>query len=256
MDKSERRVVDDIARHGWHCISVHEGENGPGFSYSIGFIVTLNHPEVIVFGLNMDLRQKMLWEAFRMVKEEQHSFREPGLHEGLLEGFPVASRPVHPTQHRLYFGFALWHRRHLGKPGTLEAVQLLWPGKVQGLFPFEDGCHPDVVDLQPLLCLPPRKHKPLANWPFDQPRTVAAITTRQVLEEGRPILSVVHYSDDHSWAFLCGTTNDTQDGRVIAMEEALQIDATLESIADLPPGYCAQRQSVGAPWTRRPNAEE
>lgn len=246
MDKSERQLVSDIEQYGWHCLRVAEGE-GPAFCYSVGFMVTVDHPEVIVFGLNPDLMHKMLWEAFRMVKDG-HSFRDASFHDGLLEGFPVASRPVHVEQHRLYLGFALWHRKHLREIGTLEAVQLLWPSKVTGLFPFDEGCHPSVIALQPLLYLSPDEIK--KKWPFEQPRNVAAITTRQVLEEGLPILSVTHYDDDHSWAFVCGTTNDTKDCCVICMEEALKLDPSLASIADLPPGFSARRQAVGGPWTR------
>jgi hypothetical protein len=91
---------------------------------------------------------------------------------------------------------------------------------------------------------------PPDDWPFDQGPRVAAITTRQVLDEGLPILRVTHYSDDEDWAFVCGTTDATEDGRVIAMEEALEIDPTLREIADLPPGWTAWRDSVGAVWHR------
>lgn len=45
------------------------------------------------------------------------------------------------------------------------------------------------------------------DWSFYQKKNVEAITTCQVLDEGFDILRVVHYSDDHSWAFTCGTTN-------------------------------------------------
>lgn len=96
----------------------------------------------------------------------------------------------------------------------------------------------------------------MKDWPFDQAPNVAAITTRQVIEDGLPILSVVHYAEDHSWAFVCGTSNATGDGRVIGMGTALKIDATLATIADLPPGYCAYRPAVGEPWSRRPNEDE
>ncbi|HEX8523879.1 MAG TPA: hypothetical protein VF669_16615 [Tepidisphaeraceae bacterium] len=91
---------------------------------------------------------------------------------------------------------------------------------------------------------------PANDWPFDQGKRVAAITTRQVLKEGLPILRVMHYADDHDWAFVCGTTDVTEDGRVIAMEEALKLDPTLRTIADLPPGWTAWRNHVGAPWHR------
>ena len=88
------------------------------------------------------------------------------------------------------------------------------------------------------------------DWPFDQATNVAAVTTRQVLEHRLPILCVTHYSDDHSWAFVCGTTDLEEDGRVIAMSEALEIDPTLRDIADLPPGCNARRDKVGSQWQR------
>ena len=87
-------------------------------------------------------------------------------------------------------------------------------------------------------------------WLFDQARRVAAITTRQVLDGGLPILSVVHYLDDEDWAFTCGTTDDSADIRVIAMDEALALDATLAQIADLPPGWGARRSVTGSEWNR------
>ena len=79
---------------------------------------------------------------------------------------------------------------------------------------------------------------------------MAAITTRQVLREGHPILRVVHYSDDHSWAFTCGTTNDPDDGLVVGMGEVLELDSTLAGIADLPPGWMAAREKVGGEGMR------
>ncbi len=88
------------------------------------------------------------------------------------------------------------------------------------------------------------------DWPFDQGKNVATITTRQVLREGLPVLRVVHYADDDSWAFTCGTTDDTADGMVIGMGEMLKHDPSLYSVADLPPGWGASREFVGASWQR------
>ena len=93
-------------------------------------------------------------------------------------------------------------------------------------------------------------------WPFDQAPNVAATTTVNVIEHDAPILLVVHYDDDHSWAFLCGMTNDDADGRVIGMGTALRLDPSLREIADLPPGWKAWRSTVGETWQRGPNSEE
>jgi hypothetical protein len=50
------------------------------------------------------------------------------------------------------------------------------------------------------------------DWPFDQAPDAAAVTTVRVLENKLPILTVTHYSGDHSWALVCGTTNGNEDG--------------------------------------------
>jgi len=91
------------------------------------------------------------------------------------------------------------------------------------------------------------------EWPFDQGPAVAAVTTRQVIEQKLPILCVTHYFDDHSWGFVCGTTDTTEDGRVITMREALERDPTLREVADLPPGWSAHRKDIGSQWKRFQN---
>ena len=88
------------------------------------------------------------------------------------------------------------------------------------------------------------------DWPFDQDKNVAALTTRQVLREGHPILRVVHYADDDSWAFTCGTTTDPNDSLVVSMKRIVELDPTLLSIADLPPGWGAWRDVTGPSWSR------
>lgn len=88
------------------------------------------------------------------------------------------------------------------------------------------------------------------HWPFDQAENVAAFTSRFVLEERFPVLRVVHYSDDHSWAFECGTTNSSEDIRIIGMGEVAALDPTIMEIADLPLGWGASREKVGGSWDR------
>ena len=91
------------------------------------------------------------------------------------------------------------------------------------------------------------------DWPFDQAPNVTAITTVSVLDDDFPILRVTHYSDDQSWAFVCGTANEVADGRVIGMDCALSIDPTFRTIADLPRGWTAWRERVGDEWQRDPD---
>lgn len=86
------------------------------------------------------------------------------------------------------------------------------------------------------------------EWNFDQEKNVAALITKQVVEMGFPILQVIHYSDDHSWAFMCGTTSKPSDTLVVSMEQAISFDESLHNIATLPPGYIASRNTVNEEW--------
>ncbi|MCM8528906.1 MAG: hypothetical protein NE327_20450 [Lentisphaeraceae bacterium] len=86
------------------------------------------------------------------------------------------------------------------------------------------------------------------NWNFDQAQNVAAITTKQVMKEGLPILQVIHYSDDNSWAFMCGTTWETGGSMVVSMAQVVSTDDSLHEIADLPVGWVAERESVEGEW--------
>ena len=86
------------------------------------------------------------------------------------------------------------------------------------------------------------------NWNFDQDKNVAALITKQVVEQGLPILQVIHYSDDHSWAFMCGTTSNPSDTLVVSMEQAVSFDVSLYEIATMPPGCIASRNSEEEGW--------
>jgi hypothetical protein len=91
------------------------------------------------------------------------------------------------------------------------------------------------------------------DWPFDQLPNAAAITVRAILE-GDPILHVSHDEDDHGWQFLDGRDVVVEEGRLISMANALDIDPTLREIADLPPGWIAWREGPSAAWVRVPHA--
>ena len=87
-------------------------------------------------------------------------------------------------------------------------------------------------------------------WPFDEAPDTACITTRLVLDEDAPILMVSHDEDDGGWQFLCGSTDDPEDGRVIGLDCALDLDPGLAELADLPLGWKAWRDSPEHEWDR------
>lgn len=94
------------------------------------------------------------------------------------------------------------------------------------------------------------------EWTFDQAHNVAAITTRQVMKMSYPILNVVHYQDDNSWAFTCGSTTKSEDVLLVGMGKIVDLDGTIMSISDLPAGWSAVRESVHSDWVRRKDNEK
>jgi hypothetical protein len=90
---------------------------------------------------------------------------------------------------------------------------------------------------------------------FDEDARLGVLTTATVLA-GLPILMVTHDADDGGWQFLCGTTNDPADGRIVSLQSIVARDSSVTRVADLPLGWVAFRTAVGAEWTREPHAPE
>ena len=149
LDPAEQKLVDDIANHGWHLVCVAAEGSEPAFVYSVGFMETFDHPEIIVFGLAVDPMCQIINVMGNDVRGGR-PFRETGLYEDLIDGYACKVVPVANRLHREYLGFALWHRWHTRNRTPLAAVQCLWPDRA-GLFRGEDGFHEANIALQPLL---------------------------------------------------------------------------------------------------------
>jgi hypothetical protein len=83
------------------------------------------------------------------------------------------------------------------------------------------------------------------------PQNLAVITTRQVIQEGYPVLYVAHDTDGE-WQFLPGGDVSVEDALVVSLESMVERDASLAGLADLPAGWEVERPHPHAPWQRRP----
>jgi hypothetical protein len=152
----EQRILDDIAKYGWFCLTVgRDGDRTPSFSYSVGFEDSLSCAEFIVFGLPFGLMQSMLWRVFEQIRDGIKP-EEGRRWSNVIDGYDCISRAVHPSQIvREYFNCALWYRSHMGRSrDSARAFQLFWPGVNDKRFPWENDCVQIVRDHQPLLYLP------------------------------------------------------------------------------------------------------
>jgi hypothetical protein len=145
MDDS---IASDIERHGWSCLTIHDIE--PPFAYTVGLMHTCEHPELILFGRPED-DVAILTDLVAAIRNGNR-IDTPAAYE-LLDSFPIATRPVHETQHELYLGFAMGFLRRIGRIGELQAVQVFVPD-VDGRYPFEPDCALPVYQSQPRLDIP------------------------------------------------------------------------------------------------------
>jgi len=93
------------------------------------------------------------------------------------------------------------------------------------------------------------------EWKFDQAPNVAAVTSTHITEDKKPILLVSHYSDDHSWAFLSGDAITVEESELVSMKEIVSIDPTVQEVANLKPGWSAERKAVGDEWVSYEDSE-
>ena len=83
---------------------------------------------------------------------------------------------------------------------------------------------------------------------FREAKNLGIFTTRQWLDHNRPILRVVHDTDG-DWQFLTGD-QEPDDIRIVALEQMVLRDPSLNEVFDLDYGQAAERDSIDDAWTR------
>jgi hypothetical protein len=92
-----------------------------------------------------------------------------------------------------------------------------------------------------------------ANWKFDDAADTACFTTTFVLQ-GASILRVYH-DYDGDWQFHGSADQPADESvmKVVALEQVVKLDDSVESLHDLPYGWAAERSSPGSQWQRFKN---
>jgi hypothetical protein len=70
------------------------------------------------------------------------------------------------------------------------------------------------------------------------------------MDGSKPVLRVRHDLDDPGWQFLTGENVSMKDAMLVALHEVVSKDASLNELADMPPGWLATRACVNEPWKR------
>jgi hypothetical protein len=79
------------------------------------------------------------------------------------------------------------------------------------------------------------------EWKFLQTKSSITFTDKYVLENNEKIKLVVYSNEDESWQFLSGRQLNTEDARVVALEEIIIKYPLYEAMYILPKGYVASK---------------
>lgn len=238
---AEKKVINDVEKYGFHVVQVKDDGYSPSFAYTIGLYKTYGYPELICFGLSLDLLHSVLWSGKELLDKQSIPDQNIG-YADFLGDYEVRLLTVDKAWYHYYFGYGIWFNK--GK--EFPALQIVWPDK-QALFPWEEAFNPAWKAGQPLL-------DRNLDFKFRKERNVAVFTTRQVLE-GLPILRVIHEADGE-WQFLYDTTYEVADLKIVALEQLVKRDSALNDLFQLNYGWQARRIVEAADWQKEEHKVE
>ena len=134
-DETERKIISNVTKFGWHVVHIMEDETGPGYSFTVGLYFTHQHPELLMMGLSHSTTHQIFTDAVAEIAKGI-VFKNGTRSDSLLESTLCKFRSVKPANYHEYLGCANWFYRSLTKP--FPTLQILWPDKL-GQFPDERG---------------------------------------------------------------------------------------------------------------------
>lgn len=94
------------------------------------------------------------------------------------------------------------------------------------------------------------------EWSFKDVPNTAVLTTKDIMKKKSQILFVSHDSDDGMWQFLDGEESDFDKVLLVGLKEIVEIDSSINSVADLPLGWIAWRKNINDSWIKEKDDEE
>ncbi|WP_306644014.1 hypothetical protein [Sanyastnella coralliicola] len=83
---------------------------------------------------------------------------------------------------------------------------------------------------------------------FKDSPTKHVFTCKHVVHGGEQIRYVAH-DHDGDWQFMCGANSHSpSESMLISLEQAIELDASLNDLYEMPLGVGAWREAKGEPW--------
>jgi hypothetical protein len=143
--KADKKLLDDIAKYGWHVMMVVETPETPGWAYSVGSYKGFGQAEILVFGLDLDLMHYMINTIGEGVQQGK-SFEVDERYADLIEAYQCTLKTVNVKWYPTFMGFASWFYEGNDYP----VLQCFWPD-FEGRYPWDPEFDQQLKWAQPLL---------------------------------------------------------------------------------------------------------
>ncbi len=229
------QTKEHIEKFGLSIVMIEATEYLPSFAYSIGLQETFKHPEIICFGLRTQTLFELINDVAEIIKEEGQIKPEIE-YDNVFKNSSAKFLQVDENNIEDYFGVTIKYY----ESKEFQGLQLVWTDR-NNKFPWEEGFEEEFKYKQPLL-------DRNACFKFREEKNLGVFTTRQWLENNDPIIRVIH-EEDGDWQFLTEEI-DFDHGKLVALEQLVIGDITLNELFDLEYGEEAEREFVGGLWKR------
>ncbi len=232
--ENHKKTQLDIDKFGLSVIVVEATEYLPSFAYSIGLWQKYKHPELICFGLSTKTLHTIINDTAKLIESGQY-IQPNETYDNIFENSKTEFLKVDNRNLSNYFGTGIDFYN-----SNFPALQIVWTDR-NNKFPWETDFETEFIYRQPLL-------DRNAEFKFREAKNLGIFTTQQWLELNKPILKVIH-DNDGDWQFL--TNDEIQDSiKLVALEQIVNKDQTLNEVFDLEYGEEAEREFLGGKWTR------
>ncbi len=149
QDRSEQKVIDDIAKFGWHCVHIHAEGEFVEYTFTVGLFQTYKHPELIIFGLPSKVSHQILTIAANAAGSDTPlDLNQPT--DALLDVYSCCFTEVPKTEYHEHVGYARWY--YEGDDFTL--YQVIWPCR-SGFYPWHPLATAEFKRAQPVIASRP-----------------------------------------------------------------------------------------------------
>ncbi len=105
LHPADQRTLSNIETHGWNVTKVFrsEGETGPEWAFSAGLFHSYQHPEIVIFGLDLEVMHKIVNNLGDEVKKGK-TFGPGKEYQEIFARCGCWFRPVQQRYYKEYLG--------------------------------------------------------------------------------------------------------------------------------------------------------